>query len=256
MSPTASLRTASRGLWPLLNALQLLFIAVWTSFWVALACVALLVSRNLPLVMARRLWAPGLLRAGGMRLAVRGRENIDREHPQVIASNHQSMVDIPVAFIAAPVNLRFILKRELAWVLPVGLFAWATRMVFVDRRHREGARRSLRRLQALGRAGGSIMSFPEGTRSRAGDILPFKKGVFVAAIEAQLPVVPMAITGADRVLPPRSFRFRPGLIQVAFGRPIPTAGLTLADRQALATEVREAVVALQASLRGEAATAG
>ena len=105
----------------------------------------------------------------------------------------------------------------------------------------------MRRAADLIRAGRSVVSFPEGTRSRDDSIKPFKPGVFVAAIEVGVPVVPVAILGTGAVLPPGGFRGRGGRIRVILGDPVPTVGLTQEDRGRLAKELRTRVIELQGS---------
>ena len=232
------------------NVLQAIAAVLGTVFWVSVASVIGLAARRVPLWLARHAWAPTMLAINGVRIQVEGLEHVARTRSQVFVANHASTIDIPVVFRVLPVPLRFILKKELAWVLPVGFFAWLTRMIFVDRRNPEKARIALRKVAALGRRGGSIMAFPEGTRSRGRGLLPFKKGVFVAAIQAGLPVVPVAIHGAEHVLPSDSIAARPGVVRVAIGRPIPTAGMRLEQRGALADEAHAAVAALLDELAG------
>jgi 1-acyl-sn-glycerol-3-phosphate acyltransferase len=236
----------SRLAWALFNALQLLFTLLWTAGWI---CLALLVrvftgGRHWPLRMASRCWAPGLLRGAGARLEVHGRERIDWSRPHVFVANHQSMIDICALFRALPVPVRFVLKQELARVPFVGWYARAMGMVFIER---ASARSSARRLHGavdIVRGGASVCAFPEGTRSRDGRVAPFKGGAFQLAIEAGVSVVPVAIGGSGAVLPSAGFRVRPGAIVLRLGDPMPTHGLTLHDRNALAQQARAAVVAL------------
>lgn len=237
-----------RWLWLPVNVLQAAAVAAATAVLVTMAIVARVLGPRVPLQMARWLWGPVILAIGGVRLIVEGRENLRHDRVQIFVCNHESMVDIPVVFKVLPAPLRFILKKELAYVPFLGLFAWATGMVFVDRKRRDKALASLRRVRALGRLGGSIMAFPEGTRSRGQGILPFKRGVFVSAIDAQLPIVPIAIEGAERVLPCSGFRVRPGTVRIKIGAAIETTGLTMADREALVNRTREAVIGLHRQL--------
>jgi 1-acyl-sn-glycerol-3-phosphate acyltransferase len=104
----------------------------------------------------------------------------------------------------------------------------------------------MRRVPEILRAGESVACFPEGTRSRDGTIRPFKGGPFLMAIEAGVPVVPVALIGTGAVLPPKGFRVRPGVIRVRVGSPIPTAGLTPNERGELARRVRDEVERLYA----------
>lgn len=133
----ASARTSIPGTqdvrWALINTLQAGFLAAWTAFWIsaALVVMAALGRRDVPLVMARLFWGPGLLWASGVRLEVEGGEDVDWSKPHVFAMNHQPMMDVPVAFIALRTPLRFIAKRVLAFVPFLGWYMAATGMVFV-----------------------------------------------------------------------------------------------------------------------------
>jgi 1-acyl-sn-glycerol-3-phosphate acyltransferase len=232
-------------LWILLNLVQALFLCLWTSLWITLALVALLLTfrRDLPLAMARRFWGPGVLRAAGVRLEVEGGADVDWSKPHVFVSNHTSFLDIPVAFVALPSNLRFVAKSSLAWVPFLGWYMWATGMVFVDRGKTGRAIASMRRAGERIRAGASILAYPEGTRSTDGKIRELKRGAFVVALESRVPGVPVAIFGAERVLPAGGFRVRPGRVRVRIGAPIPTEGIATEDRGAFVARVRDAMIA-------------
>lgn len=235
----------SRMAWSVLNALQLVFTLLWTAGWICLALLVLLVtrSRRLPLRMAARCWAPGLLRGSGARLVVRGAEQVDWSKPHVIVANHQSMIDICALFRAVPAPLQFLLKQELARVPFVGRYARAMGMIFVERSSAREAARRTREATDLVAAGATLCVFPEGTRSRDGEVQAFKSGAFQIALDAGAEVVPIAIHGSGKVLSLQGlFHVRPGTIVVNIGRPISAA--ELADRQALAQRAREDVIAL------------
>ena len=197
--------------------------------------------------MARTIWAPGILAISVAPVEVLGRERVDFSRPHILVANHRSQLDICALFVAAPVPLHFIVKEELRKVPFLGWYIAAMGMIFVDRMARGRAYESVRRAADLIREGRSVVSFPEGTRSRDDSVKPFKPGVFVAAIEAGVPVVPVAILGTGAVLPPGGFRGRRGRIQVIFGDPVPTQGLTQEDRGRLAKELRTRVIELQGS---------
>jgi 1-acyl-sn-glycerol-3-phosphate acyltransferase len=233
--------------WAVLNTLQAIHAVVWTALWVS---VALLVSaltwrRGPALALARWVWAPGLL-AVAVRLEVVGRERVDFSRPHLFVANHQSWIDIPSLFAALPVPLLFMAKRELARVPFLGWYIRAMGMVFVERSAKAAGAASVGQAAERLRHGWSVLSFPEGTRSRDGRVHSFKSAGFAAAIEAGVPVVPIALEGAGRIIPPGGFRVRPGRVRVLIGEPIPTTGLTRDDRAALAHRAEAAVAELLA----------
>ena len=233
----------ARALWTTFNAGQAAFTVGWSALWISAALGVTLFSRSpeRALRMARTIWAPGLLGGAGARLRVEGGGAVDWASPALFVCNHQSMIDIPTAFMALPTGLRFIAKQELAMVPFLGWYMRATGMIFVARGEGARAQQSIRLAGERVRAGASVLAFPEGTRSVDGRIREFKKGAFVVAIEAQVPIVPVAIEGAQRVLPRGGFRVRPGDIRVHIGHPIPTLGLRYEDRDTLIARVRQAL---------------
>ena len=234
-------------LWRLVNYLQFVVVLVWTVCLIIVASLVYLVTgnRRRSLVVARRIWAPSVLALLGAELEVDGRDRFDFSQAHLVAANHESLIDIPTLFAALPTGLRFLAKKELKQIPFVGWYATVIGMVYIDRHDPDRAAQSIDRVAGLLDEAESLVSFPEGTRSRSGEVEPFKTGVFVAAIKAGVPVVPVAISGAAKVLPPDGFRFRPGRIRVVIGRPIPTASLSLEDRRQLADEVRERIVELR-----------
>lgn len=242
----------ARLAWRSWNALQLVFTIAWTAGWICLSqAVRALAggSRRVPLRMASRLWAPGLLIGAGAKLRVQGLERVDFSRPHVFVANHQSMIDVCALFRALPVPIRFVIKQELEQVPFIGWYARSMGMVFIKRGHAREAAGRLHGIVALVRGGDSLCAFPEGTRSRDGSIRPFKGGAFQVALQAGVPVVPIAIEGSGEVLPASGFRVRPGTITVCIGDPIPTAGLHAGDRHALAERARDAVAAMHARAR-------
>lgn len=235
----------SRAGWSVLNVLQLIFTLAWTAGLIGVAFVVLLVTRkrHLPLRMAARCWAPGLLWGSGAKLVLRGVERVDWTRPHVVVANHQSMMDICVLFRAIPVPLQFLLKQELSKLPLVGAYAKAMGMIFVERSSAREAIKRMREAAELVKAGATLCVFPEGTRSLDGEVLPFKNGAFQIALDSGADVVPVAIEGSGKVLSLGGlFRVRPGTITVTIGTPLRTA--EIADRQVLAEQARDSVVAL------------
>lgn len=160
----------------------------------------------------------------------------------IFMSNHESQMDPPILVAALPLPAVFIAKKELQYVPFIGWAGWAAGVIFIDRGNRERAIRSIQDAAQQIRAGKSVVIFPEGTRSRSGQMLPFKKGGFALAMEADVPIIPMATVGGFQVLTSGSLRIRPGRYTLLLGEPIHPS--THADRDALMTEVRGRIEAL------------
>src|SRR5690606_31303222 len=138
---------------------------------------------------------------------------------------------------------RFVAKKEL---VRVPIFGWClvtTGQIIIDRGNRERAVRSLRRAAERIRGGASVIVFPEGTRSPSGSLRPFKSGPFHLALEAQVPIVPVTVSGSQRITPKGRLVVHPGTVKITYGPPIPTRGLGLEDRRRLKARVRAAIVA-------------
>jgi 1-acyl-sn-glycerol-3-phosphate acyltransferase len=160
-------------------------------------------------------------------------------------ANHQSMLDIVALFVALrDTPFAFAAKRELYKVPFIGWYLRLAGFIEVDRNNRERAMASYQKAAVLLQDGLVICIYPEGTRSLDGSILPFKKGPFVLALESQVPIVPVAVEGAQHAIRKHSLRLYGATIRVRVGEPIPTKGLTAADRDALLVRTRKAVLAL------------
>jgi len=185
----------------------------------------------------------------GVQLRIEGSENIQRHRAAVYAVNHTSNLEPPILFEALhPIfpRLRVLYKAELR-KLPILVRAWdLAGFVPLERGNREQSLPAIDRAAEALRAGASFLIFPEGTRSRTGRLLPFKKGGFIMAIKGVAPIVPVAITGAREAMHKGSFVIRPVVVTVRFGEPVETAGMTLADRDALSALVRGKVETLLA----------
>lgn len=236
----------------MINSLQAVILFCWTAFWVTIALVARIVtgSSRLPMRLARMPWLPLVLGLVGARLTVETSPRNDFSVPALFVANHRSFYDIPALVGAIPTNLRFLAKKEVRKIPFLGLYAAAMGMVFIDRGDSEASRVSVDLMSELLEDGASMASYPEGTRSRTGELLPFKTGSFVAAIKAGVPIVPVGISGSERVLPPDGFAPRPGRIRVTVGEPIPTEGLELEDRRKLADEARRQITQMLEKTEG------
>lgn len=180
------------------------------------------------------------LAAAGIRYRVTGREHVPGT-AVVFCANHESNVDPPVLFEALHPQLHILYKAELHRFPLMGTVFDVGGFVPIDRGDRDKAMASIARGAEALRAGNSFLIFPEGTRSRTGELLPFKKGGFLMALQAQAPIVPVAIQGGRAAMRKGSAFVRPVTVSVRIGRAVPTAGLTVADRDALIRGVRSAI---------------
>jgi 1-acyl-sn-glycerol-3-phosphate acyltransferase len=194
---------------------------------------------------ARRIttaWARSLLEVVGVKVVVEGASNLPRV-PAVYAANHGSALDIPVLFGHLPVDFRIIHKRSLRYLPVVGLYLLAAGHIAIDRANAFHARRSLDRATERIRRGASVMVFPEGTRSRRGDVAAFKRGSFLVAVRSKAPVVPLSIGGVKDVMPAGLRGLRPGTVRLIVHPAIPTEGRDEHEAGRLAEEVRAIVAA-------------
>jgi 1-acyl-sn-glycerol-3-phosphate acyltransferase len=183
----------------------------------------------------------------GLRCRVSGAEHIQRQRAAVYAVNHTSNVEPPIIFDALHEifpRLRVLYKAELR-KLPVLVRAFdLAGFVPLERGNREQSIPAIDRAADALKDGNSFLIFPEGTRSRSGALLPFKKGGFILGIKGQAPIVPVAIRGAREAMRKGSLIIRPVTVEVRFGEPVETTGMTIDDRDRLVQLVRSRIEAL------------
>jgi 1-acyl-sn-glycerol-3-phosphate acyltransferase len=188
-------------------------------------------------------WTWLILRLGGVSLRVLGLENLDARQPYIFMANHQSNVDIPVLIQSlVHFQLRWIAKKELLRVPLFGWAMWATKHITVDRADPLDAMKSLERAKERIAAGISVVVFPEGTRSRDGRLLPFKKGGFLMAAKTGAKIVPVTIVGSAALLPSGAWQLRAGTVEVFIDRPIASEGYQVGKLKMLSDQVRQVIV--------------
>jgi len=184
---------------------------------------------------APRWWARCLVGAAGIRVRLHNAERLRTGSPRIYVSNHVSWFDVLTLAAVLP-RYKFVGKAELFRIPVFGRAARAAGMIAIERENRKAAFESYRVAAERIRAGASVVVFPEGTRGRSYALRQFKKGPFVLAVAAGVPIVPSIVHGTLEVMPRDSFRVRSGVVDIHFLEPIDTDGLTYDDRNRLSRE--------------------
>ena len=196
-------------------------------------------------------WSRTILFFSGVRVSVLHRERLPAGRGVVVVSNHESYADILVLLSSLPMQVRLMAKRSIFRVPVLGWSIAAAGFVPVDRGVRSRGAATVEAALKLLKSGRSLVLFPEETRARQEELLPFKPGAALLGLRSGFPLLPVAISGTRRVLPRDSLVASPGLVVLAIGEPISVAGRSARERDELTREVREAI----ARLRDEAAEA-
>lgn len=223
--------------------LYLLFFVPWTLFTTTTAILSTFVDPGgRAFHRIALLWGKIALLVAGVRLKVERAELVPTDRPVILMGNHQSYFDIPVMFQATPITFNWLAKEELFRIPVFGHSMKAAGYIPVNRGNGRDSIRSLNKAAELVRNGKSVAIFPEGTIG-TGELLPFKRGGFVLASHAGVPIVPFSISGASYInTPDKVLQLRPGLVTVRFGSPIEVNRDGHIHPSILMEQVRAAVV--------------
>lgn len=188
------------------------------------------------------LWARMLLWLASTRVEVIGKEHVLMDKPQIFMANHQSDIDILIVLAHIPGQFRWIAKKELFKIPVFGKAMKNAGYIEIDRQNHEKALKSLDEAAEKIREGKSVVTFPEGTRSKDGTIRPFKQGMFHLAIQARVPIIPISIIGAHEIMPKRTLAVRPGRVTMVIDRPVEVSGYTIETRGELIERVRNIII--------------
>ncbi len=219
-----------------------LFIALYVVLLSPVAALWLLAFKDerLPYALARFcIRCAGWL--SGVRVLIDGQSKIAPGITYLFLANHQGNFDGPVLLHAIPRNCKALIKKEMMQLPILSFLMKRANFVPIDRLNPKQAQAGIELGAQLLAKGYSFIAFPEGTRSRNGLLGEFKKGAFVMAIKAQVPIVPVTILNSAAIQPPGKYSIRPGCIRVVFHDPIPTAGMELEDRNRLVDLTRKAI---------------
>jgi len=226
--------------------IKLFLIIIYTVVHSVFALIFAIVDRSHHLYFKlSKSFSWGVLFLGGVKLKITGADNIEKGKPYIFVSNHSSQFDIPTLQLAFPGETSIVYKKELG---KIPLFGWQMRLgpyIMIDRENRESAARSIQAAKkVMSEKGRSILLFAEGSRSKTGEVQPFKRGAFYLAVKAGYPIVPVSISGAEKILPKGKFNIMGGVITVHFEKPIETSNiLTRKDELELMEKVREIIIA-------------
>lgn len=191
-------------------------------------------------VFAARTYSRVMQKVLGWRVEAAGTERFAECAPSVVMARHQSNLDVVVLGEVFPPGAIAIGKKELEWIPLFGWLWTATGNVLIDRRNVGAAMEAIRAAAGAARtAAVSVWVAPEGHRNMNAEMLPFKKGVFHLAVDAQFPILPIAVSPLSAVIDARRWAVRPGTVRLRVLPPVPTSGLTAADVPALMARVRE-----------------
>ncbi|MEJ2103354.1 MAG: lysophospholipid acyltransferase family protein [Ignavibacteriaceae bacterium] len=229
----------------MITLIKLFLIVIHTFICSVFAMIFALTDRSHTLYFKlSKYFSGGILWLSGIKLEITGLENFDKDKTYVFVSNHSSQYDIVVLQKTIPNRMAMIFKKELA---RIPFFGWQLAMgpyVMIDRENYEKAMKSIEEAkEKMKKQNISIVVFAEGTRSKTGEIQPFKRGAFRLATQVGYPIIPTTISGSNRIMPKGTYKLRRGTIKVHFDKPIPSEGVkTRQEEIDLMNRVREIIV--------------
>ncbi|PCJ28563.1 MAG: 1-acyl-sn-glycerol-3-phosphate acyltransferase [Flavobacteriales bacterium] len=228
----------------MISAIRLFFMLIWTLSLMFFTpfFIPITFNRQFPLFVARTLFSRVLIWIAGVKLKTYGVENVPTDQPLIFIANHCSYIDIGVLCRIAPVNLHFIGKKELMWVPIIGWYMVVAGHIFIDRSNRKKAVESLKKAALKIKNGKCVAMYPEGTRSKAGELGEFKKGAFHLALDAGVCIIPVHIKGTYSLWPATSNTITPGDVTVRIGKPIDSL---LYSRKTINSFVAETKMAIE-----------
>ncbi len=231
----------------MISYLRIILLIIWTFSLMLIAplLIPFVMNRQFPLMVARTVFAPVLLKIAGIDIIVNGKENVPSDKPVVFVSNHFSHLDIGCLCYSLPKNLHFIGKKELIWTPVVGWYMWVAGHIFVDRSNRKKGIKSIAKAAKKIKEGKSVILFAEGTRSKTGKVESFKKGAFHLALQAGVDIIPISIKGTYEVWKSGTSTITPGKVEVSIGKPIDSSKFSKNNINDFTNIARETIISMQ-----------
>ncbi|MCK7522201.1 MAG: 1-acyl-sn-glycerol-3-phosphate acyltransferase [Ignavibacteriales bacterium] len=228
-----------------ISIIKILLISLWTFVCSIIAILFIVFDRSFNLYFKiSPVFSGGILKISQVKIEKSGLDNFDHSKPYIFVSNHSSQYDIPVLQNTIPGRMGMIFKKELA---KIPFFGWQLKWgpyVMIDRKDFESALKSIEKAkERISRFGMSVIVFAEGTRSKTGEVQPFKRGAFYLASRSGYPIIPVSISHSNKIMPKGKFRIQGGKVKVYFDKPIPTNQLiNKKDELELMEKVRSIII--------------
>jgi len=229
----------------LISYLKVLFVAVYLISCSLVALIFAYIDRSFTLFLKlNKILSTGVLKITGVNLQITGLENIDKNTTYVYVSNHSSQFDIAALQYSIPQKFSMFYKKELSNIPIFGWALWAGPYISIDRKSAEKARRSLEYAKLLmDKKHISVLLFVEGTRSKTGEIQPFKRGAFHLAATSGHPIIPVTISGSEKIMSKGKFKIKGGTIKIHFDKPVNTENVkTRSEQIELMENVRNIII--------------
>lgn len=229
----------------MLSYLKLIVIIIHTIICSFIALILSIVDRSFTSYFwLSRYFSKVILLVSGISIETSGLENIDKNSVYIFVSNHSSQFDIPALQYVIPLRSSIVYKKELG---QIPLFGWQMKLgpyIMIDRKNIDNALKSIdraKKLMSIKKI--SVLLFAEGTRSKTGEVQKFKRGAFYLASHVGFPIIPVSLSGTNKILPKGKFKIKKGTIHVHFDKPIPTANITMRkDELELMDSVRNIII--------------
>lgn len=229
----------------MLTVLKLILIVIFTVLNSIVALIFIIIDRSFFLYFKQtKFFSSGILWISGIKLKITGLENFNHKKTYVYVSNHSSQYDIVAFQKAVPNRMSIVFKKELAKIPVFGWQLYIGPYVMIDRQNPERALESIKESKRLMETRGiSVLIFAEGTRSKTGEIQPFKRGAFRLASQVGFPIIPVSISGSNKIMRKGTYRLKSGTIQVHFDKPISTENIeTRQDEIDSMNKVRDVII--------------